>query len=146
MTAIRRATGQDLPDLTALALQLWPDNTAHELAAELVETLESGEAAFFLACDGTATVGFAQCQLRHDYVEGTGTSPVGYLEGVYVTGDCRGQGLSRALLAACEAWARDMGCTEFASDCELDNAASLRFHRNVGFAEAKRIICFIKKL
>ena len=143
---IRKATARDLGSLTALALQLWPDNTAHGLAAELGETLESGEAAFFLACDGTAAVGFAQCQLRHDYVEGTGTSPVGYLEGIYVAADCRGRGLARALLTACEDWAREMGCTEFASDCELDNAASLRFHCSVGFAEAKRIIGFTKKL
>ena len=28
--------------------------------------------------------GFAQCQLRRDYVEGTKTSPVGYPEGIFV--------------------------------------------------------------
>ncbi len=28
----------------------------------------------------TVHVGFTQCQLRYDYVEGTKTSPVGYLE------------------------------------------------------------------
>ena len=34
----------------------------------------------------------------------------------------------------------------FASDCELDNDQSLQFHRNVGFAEANRIVCVTKKL
>ena len=38
------------------------------------------------------------------------------------------------------------GCAEFAGDCELDNAESLRFHLAVGFEETNRIICFKKKL
>ena len=50
------------------------------------------------------------------------------------------------LLAECEKWAREKGCTEFASDCELDNADSLRFHLALGFEETNRIICFKKKL
>lgn len=49
-------------------------------------------------------------------------------------------------LAACEVWAKGQGCTEFASDCELDNAQSLRFHLGAGFTEADRIICFAKRL
>ena len=146
MQVIRRATEQDLPDLTALALQLWPDNRADGLEAELRETMEKRETAFFLAFTEARAVGFAQCQLRHDYVEGTDSSPVGYLEGIYVAADCRGRGHARVLLRACENWARDKGCTEFASDCELDNVASFQFHRSVGFAEANRIICFTKKL
>lgn len=35
---------------------------------------------------------------------------------------------------------------EFASDCELTNKDSLRFHRGLGFTEANRIICFTKKI
>ena len=42
--------------------------------------------------------------------------------------------------------AGEMGCTEFASDCELDNTDSLRFHLHTGFEEANRIICFRKTL
>ena len=42
--------------------------------------------------------------------------------------------------------AKEKGCTEFASDCELDNAESLRFHLALGFMEANRIICFRKEL
>ena len=42
--------------------------------------------------------------------------------------------------------AGEMGCTEFASDCELDNTDSLRFHLHAGFEEAGRIICLRKSL
>ena len=101
---------------------------------------------FFLARAGELAVGFAQCALRHDYVEGTCSSPVGYLEGIYVAPACRHRGFARALLRACENWAEEMGCTEFASDCELTNSDSYAFHKSMGFAEANRIICFTKKL
>ena len=84
--------------------------------------------------------------MRHDYVEGTESSPVGYLEGIYVADRYRKQGAARELLSACESWAKEKGCTEFASDCELSNVQSLQFHLNVGFEEANRIICFTKKL
>lgn len=58
----------------------------------------------------------------------------------------RKQGVAKELLSACETWAKSKGCTEFASDCELENVHSLQFHLNVGFEEANRIICFTKKL
>ena len=143
---IRKADRNDAPILGQLAAQLWPHHPASEMEAEMVELLKLEDAAAFLAYDGETAVGFAQCSLRHDYVEGTGSSPVGYLEGIYVAENCRGRGIAKSLLTACEDWAKGQGCTEFASDCELDNTASLRFHLNVGFQEANRIICFTKKL
>lgn len=50
------------------------------------------------------------------------------------------------MLEACQEWAKEQGCTEFASDCELVNEASVKFHLRMGFEEANRIICFTKKL
>ena len=72
-------------------------------------------------------IAFAHCQLRHDYVEGTESSPVGYLEGIFVEEAYRRKGFAADLLAECERWAREKGCSEFASDCELDNEESLKF-------------------
>lgn len=141
-----QAKTEDLTALTHLGLLLWPDNEEAGLMAEFRDLLGRADCAFFLAMDGQTPAGFAQCQLRYDYVEGTQTSPVGYLEGIYVQPAYRGSGLSGALLTACEDWARTKGCREFASDCELDNEKSLGFHLRMGFAEASRIICFRKKL
>ena len=143
---IRKAESKDLPILAELACQLWPDHTVEEMRTEFAETLTKPDAAFFLAYADETAVGFAQCQLRHDYVEGTDSSPVGYLEGIYVADGYRKQGVAKELLSACESWARTKGCTEFASDCELCNVQSLQFHLNVGFEETNRIICFTKKL
>ena len=143
---IRQANAKDLPALAELACRLWPDHSMEEMEAELARIMAKPEAAFFLAFHQERAVGFAQCQLRHDYVEGTDSSPVGYLEGIFVAEDRRHQGIAKALLAACEGWAKDQGCAEFASDCELSNVDSLRFHLKVGFLEAGRVICFTKKL
>ena len=143
---IYKAKDENALTVAKLAIQMWEDNVLEELAAELAELMKSPEAVIFLGeVDGQA-IGFAQCQLRHDYVEGTETSPVGYLEGIYVDDACRGKGYARMLLFACEGWAKEMGCTEFASDCELENEGSLAFHLSMGFEEANRVICFAKKL
>ena len=143
---IRQAQRGDLPAITGLASRLWPDATVPELEDSFSSLLSHSDAAVFLAFSNSQPVGFAQCQLRHDYVEGTDSSPVGYLEGIYVAELHRRRGFARLLLAACEVWAQEQGCTEFASDCELDNIDSFHFHLGLGFEEANRIICFTKKL
>lgn len=143
---IRCAVRQDAGILAELALDLWGGHSVEEHQAEFSELLRREDAACFLACEGDTPVGFAQCQLRHDYVEGTTSSPVGYLEGIYVRPEFRHHSLGKELLAACEGWARGQGCREFASDCELENATSLKFHLRMGFSEANRIICFKKEL
>ena len=145
-TVIRKAEEKDLRAAAALAAELWPEHMPEELLPEFRTLLASGEGAAFLASEDGQDLGFAQVQLRHDYVEGTETSPVGYLEGIYVREEARGRGVAKALLRACEAWAADKGCREFASDCELDNAVGLSFHLHSGFTEANRIICFVKPL
>ena len=143
---IRKAETKDLPILAELACKLWTDNTMEEMQTDIADMLVKSDSTFFLAYAEATAVGFAQCQLRYDYVEGTQFSPVGYLEGIYVADGYRKQGIAKDLLCACENWAKAKGCTEFASDCELDNTQSLQFHLNVGFEEANRIICFVKKL
>ena len=143
---IRQADMRDVDTLTDLTLELWPDHSRQEMKTELQRQLSAERAVYFLAVEEEKMAGFAQCQLRHDYVEGTESSPVGYLEGIYVAEDFRQQGMARMLLAACEDWAKSRGCSEFASDCELCNADSLRFHLAMGFEEANRIICFRKTL
>ena len=136
----------DIERLVDLALALWPDHSREEMVAELAPLLAAADAVVFGWQEGDRWEAFAQCQLRHDYVEGCETSPVGYLEGIFVREPLRGKGIARALLERCQTWAREKGCREFASDCELSNEDSLRFHLATGFREAGRIICFTKRL
>lgn len=76
----------------------------------------------------------------------TKTTPVGYLEGIFIKEEYRNQGYAKELLGECEVWAKENGCQEFSSDCEIDNVSSLQFHKAMNFTEANRIICFTKIL
>lgn len=142
---IRKASPADSMTLAHLACKMW-DHSPAELEPEFVSLTQSDKSVCFIAQHDDTPVGFAQCQLRFDYVEGCETSPVGFLEGIYVDADYRRSGCARQLLSACEEWARSKGCSEFASDCELDNQDSLRWHLKAGFAEMGRTIWFAKKL
>ena len=108
----------DVNSLAKLAVLLWPEQ-AETLAQEIALLMEENKAAFFLAWECELPIGCAHCALRHDYVEGTNSCPVGYLEGIYVLEEYRREGVAAGLLSACENWAREKGCAEFASDCAL---------------------------
>ncbi len=143
---IRIATKEDTYEVALLAIKIWHSSTIEELQEGFEEAVRSSRSEVIVLEEKEEIVGVAQCGLRHDYVEGTKSSPVGYLEGIIVEEAYRKRGYAKALLTKCEEWAREKGCSEFASDCELDNAESLAFHLSMGFEEANRIICFTKKL
>lgn len=143
---VRKAENEDIPAAANLAVLLWNSGSVKELIDEFSEMISKGTAQIFLKYENEVPVGFALCQLRHDYVEGTETTPVGYLEGIFVKDAYRKKGYAKELLAECERWAKGNGCVEFASDCEMDNADSFQFHKAMNFTEANRIICFTKKL
>ena len=143
---IKKAIAEDAGMVAGLAIQMWKSHTIEELKEEFAAYIDKDSCAVFLAISDDRSVGFAQCGLRHDYVEGTDTSPVGYLEGIFVEEEYRKRGIAKEMLDACQRWAKEQGCTEFASDCELVNEGSLKFHLKMGFSEANRIICFTKRL
>jgi aminoglycoside 6'-N-acetyltransferase I len=80
------------------------------------------------------------------YADGCDTSPVGYIEGWFVDEDARGTGVGRALVAAAEAWAREQGMHEMASDTAISNEAGLKAHLALGYREVERVIHLAKEL
>ncbi len=144
---IRRAQAADLDAWAALRADLWPDGSAAEHRAEAADMLDNGALANFVAeaPDGTVT-GFAEAALRNDYVNGCETSPVAFVEGIYVAPEHRKADVARALCEAIAAWGREQGCTELASDALEDNVQSHDFHRAIGFEETERVVYFRKAL
>jgi len=67
---------------------------------------------------------------------------VAYLEGWFVAPEPRGQGGGRALVAAAEAWGREQGCRELASDTEHENDVSTAAHLALGFEDVGLVRCF----
>jgi aminoglycoside 6'-N-acetyltransferase I len=91
-------------------------------------------------------VGFVEASTRVDYVNGTNSSPVAFLEGLYVEPASRGNGVARALVAAVEGWATAQGLTELASDSPLENVSAHAAHRALGFEETERVVYFRRAL
>ena len=60
----------DIDGLVDLALELWPDHSRDEMAAEFAPLRCEEDAAVFGWQEDGRWEAFAQCQLRHDYVEG----------------------------------------------------------------------------
>lgn len=131
----------------ALRAALWPEQSESDLREDASQFSPSGEKTVFFALDdGDRLVGFAEAALRRDYVNGCETSPVAFLEAIYVAPTQRRRRVASALCDAVEAWARTLGCRELASDALLDNRVSHRFHEAAGFAETERVVYFRKGL
>ena len=144
---IAPAKPEDAADWGEMREALWPgggSEHSNDIARLLVD---AGKTANFIARDdNSVALGFAEASLRHDYVEGCKTSPVAFLEGIFVRQEARGRGVARALVQAVEEWGRVCGCTEFASDAATDNFASHSMHAALGFEETRRVVYFRKLL
>lgn len=142
---IRKANEDDCFHLVRLMRQLWPDAVETELLVEVQLGLRSGKMHYFIA-ETDELVGFCQLSFRHDYVPGTTSSPTAFIEGIYVDEKFRGQDVATRLVEAASAYARSKGCDELASDTEVANDGSQRFHEHIGFQEVERTVHYVKKL
>jgi aminoglycoside 6'-N-acetyltransferase I len=145
---IAPASAEDAGAWLELRLALWPGERREEFATEIASLLvDPGDMVNLIAHSDTGeAIGFAEADLRRDYVEGCKTSPVAFLEGIYVAPAHRRQGVAAALVRAVEDWGRQNGCIEFASDAVIDNLDSQAMHRAIGFTETVRVVYFRKEL
>ena len=148
MIVVRSAVAADAATWLTMRRALWPGadlDHAREVERFFAGGLR-GLLAVFLAFDASnRPVGFAELSIRN-CAESCETDRVAYLEGWFVVPEARRQGVGRALVEAAEGWGRARGCTEFASDTEIDNAASAAAHHALGFTETDRIRTFRKAL
>lgn len=148
MMRTRPCTRQDRSAWLQMRDALWPGESA-EHAAEIDAYFEGRaidiQHVLLATTDADEPVGFIELNVR-PYAEGCEHSPVPYVEGWFVAAPYRRQGVGRLLIESAERWACDHGFSELASDTETHNAASIAAHAALGFDEAERIVCFIKKL
>jgi len=126
-----------------MCVELWEDNSVENMLNERADGELENEFLYYLADEAVA---FLSLSLRYDYVEGTDSSPVGYIEGIYVREAYRHKGIAKELIEFAKEWSSERGCSELASDCVITNEDSRKFHNNVGFKEANTIVCFTMEI
>ena len=135
-----RLTIGDMDAWTAMRNRLFPQEDEvqrREIAALLA--VES-EAAFAVR-SGEAWLGFIELRER-SHGEGCETSPVGYIEALWVAADRRRRGVARQLVEAALDWCRERGLCDLCSDTQIDNVVSQAVHRRLGFEETERLVTY----
>jgi aminoglycoside 6'-N-acetyltransferase I len=145
---IERCSTLDQPGWLDMRLALWPDATADDHRGYMAISLAQPERFLQLMMydDMRQPLAFIEGSIRSDYVNGTESSPVGFVEGVYVAPAWRRKGVARQLYAAIGDWAKARGCRELASDALVDNEVSQRAHHALGFRETERVVYVTKIL
>ncbi len=146
MSTIEEISVSNYQEIARLACALWPDSTLETEEKFFNNCLEDKSQTVFLLKENSVSAGFLSLSLRQEYVEGTHGKPVCYVEGIYLDPAYRNKGYGRLLLEKAEIWGKQQHCSEIASDAEIENTASIEFHKSLGFREANRMVCFVKQI
>ena len=135
-----------LADWLQFRILLWPESEDAHLV-EMQQLLGQIHTLQLLAySDQQQAIAMLEASIRYEYVNGTQTSPVAFLEGIYVLPEYRRSSIATALVQQVEQWAKQFACTEFASDAAIDNTISHAMHRALGFQETERVVYFKKNI
>lgn len=143
---IHKIKKEDFNNWLEMGLLLWSEYSKAELKIEFAETCKSKNEAVFICKDKENYVGFVNISLRYEYVPESTSVPTGYIEGIFVRKEYRKKRIAEKLVRIAEKWAKNKGCKEIASDTELDNNSSQKFHKKIGFKKTKTLVYFIKKI
>ncbi len=84
-------------------------------------------------------IGMVELSLRN-IVDGCLSSPVPYLEGLYLMSGYRNKGVGQQVMQLLIQWCMDNGHKEFATDTEITNHRAQQFYERLGFAEVDRVV------
>ncbi len=129
-----------------MSKKLFTEYSHDQLKKDLLQMESSGKHETFLAIEESRTIGFATVSIRHDYVEGSTSSPVAYLESIFVEQAFRKQNIAKQLYNRVEKWAKEKECKEIGSDTWLWNESAQAFHSKLGFKKEDVLVHYIKSL
>jgi aminoglycoside 6'-N-acetyltransferase I len=143
---VRELTEADRPIWAEMRMGLWPEHSREWHVEEVDEILRDPDVSGFIAeTAASEPVGFAEIAIRK-YVNGCDSSPVPFLEGIWVNPLFRHQGAGGQLSAHIEGLMKARGFTEIGSDALIDNHISHEAHARWGFSETERVVYFRKVL
>jgi GNAT superfamily N-acetyltransferase len=131
MSAIRRATAADMPQVFELARQFatsfQPERTA--FAASFRHLITQDDALLLVIAEGGEVLGYL---LAFDHYALFANGRAAWVEEIVVREDRRGRGHGRALMAQFEQWAKGRGATLAA----LATRRAAGFYRSLGYEES----------
>ncbi|TQV89047.1 GNAT family N-acetyltransferase [Aliikangiella coralliicola] len=84
-------------------------------------------------------IGMVELSSRN-VVDGCLSSPVAYLEGLYLLPEYRAKGIGRQVIQLVLQWSKSNGFSELATDTELTNTKAQKFYSMLGFEEVDRVV------
>lgn len=143
-TKIVNVNKQYISEWSEMRNNLWP-SSIDKHKDNIFDFLKDPDNFGFIAYENGTPVGFIESSVRK-YANGSTSSPVVFLEGIWVEKDYRRQSIARKLLNKIEEWAKSNNYTEICSDCDINNQISIASHKSWGFNETERVVYFRKSL
>jgi GNAT superfamily N-acetyltransferase len=110
-------------------------DVAEEFYADITERVVKKNGRILIAerTDGTAIGWAAACEAENEVYVEAAERTFGYIAELYVVEDMRGQGVGRALIAACEAWSKERGHKVLTIGVLVRNTRAHAVYRRAGF-------------
>jgi aminoglycoside 6'-N-acetyltransferase I len=142
---VREMTVADRTAFAKMRATKWPEESPEQHLAWIDRFLRDGDAWAFVAAAGGALVGFAEVAIRK-YANGCESTPVPFLEAIWVEPGLRHQGIGKRLIGHIEAFLTAHGYRELGSDARIENGLSHAAHQGWGFSETERVVYVRKSL
>lgn len=94
---------------------------------------------WFIEAETGTPIGLVELSLRN-IADGCLSSPVPYLEGLYLVEAQRGQGRGASVIELIKRWCIENGYSELATDAELSNVRAQHFYESLGFEQVDRVV------
>jgi len=138
---IREATENDFDEWLRMRVLLYPERDSQRLLSEIKTIFTRrtilGELDYHILVheeERNKLSGFIETSIRKQ-LQGYQTSPVGYIESLYVVPINRRNGIARQLVAFSEKWIRSQNCNQFFVDTDPGYLDAIQFYKSVGFKE-----------
>lgn len=141
---IRQVTEGDFREWLRMRMLLYPEYQPEELMSEIEKIFtdktvvgELDYVVFVHEKHGKMLGGFIETSLRRK-VSNCQSSPVGYIESLYVDENLRRNRIAHDLVKESEQWVVENKCLEFAVDTDPTEKDAMDFYFSYGFLEVER--------
>ena len=152
---IRQASKNDFDQWLRMRKLLYPEYSQEQLLSEIKRIFydktiigELDYEVFVYEKGRNVLGGFIETSLRPNVLK-CKSSPVGYIESLYVDTDIRRNGIASELVRKSEKWIIEKKCSVFAVDTDPNEKGSIDFYLSCGFAEvqhSEKEVLLVKKV